>query len=220
MRRPAHRRPSALHSLLRRVGLAEMRTQEAELRATEEAEQNAHDVRLLRRMAETDPLIDLLNLRASGPLPQMRSSIFAAATRPPDLAVRIVVLLREVDVLGPQTFAKRLCKAVTEDVIEPMRACRLLSSAPIETQQHSDGVPFAGRFCPCCALPVAPRRRSIASGHPVSLWLMAFSGFACTHKARDRLATGRVRPAPPTRRGAQREAAQPAGPGGRVMTAL
>jgi diguanylate cyclase (GGDEF)-like protein len=55
---------TALRSLLRRIGLAEQRTQEAELRAAEGAEQYAHDIKLLRRMADTDPLTNLLNRRA------------------------------------------------------------------------------------------------------------------------------------------------------------
>lgn len=55
---------TALRSLLRRIGLAEQRTQEAELRASEGAEQYAHDVKILRRMADTDPLTNLMNRRA------------------------------------------------------------------------------------------------------------------------------------------------------------
>jgi diguanylate cyclase (GGDEF)-like protein len=55
---------TALRSLLRRIGFAEQRTHEAELRATEGAQQYAHDVQMLRRMAETDPLTNLMNRRA------------------------------------------------------------------------------------------------------------------------------------------------------------
>ena len=53
-----------MRSLLRRLGLAEQRTQEAESRAAEGAQQYAHDVQQLRRMADTDPLTNLMNRRA------------------------------------------------------------------------------------------------------------------------------------------------------------
>jgi diguanylate cyclase (GGDEF)-like protein len=55
---------TALRSLLRRIGFAEQRVQQAELRATEGAQQYAHDVQMLRHMAETDPLTNLMNRRA------------------------------------------------------------------------------------------------------------------------------------------------------------
>jgi diguanylate cyclase (GGDEF)-like protein len=55
---------TALRSLLRRIGFAEQRTQEAELRATENAAQYAEDMRALRRLADTDPLTNLMNRRA------------------------------------------------------------------------------------------------------------------------------------------------------------
>ncbi|MGH6769405.1 MAG: sensor domain-containing diguanylate cyclase [Xanthobacteraceae bacterium] len=55
---------TALRSLLRRIGFAEQRTQEAELRATENATQYAEDMRALRRLADTDPLTNLMNRRA------------------------------------------------------------------------------------------------------------------------------------------------------------
>lgn len=54
----------ALRSLLRRVGFAEERTREAELRASENARQFHDDVSKLRKLAETDDLTGLLNRRA------------------------------------------------------------------------------------------------------------------------------------------------------------
>lgn len=54
----------ALRSLLRRIGFAEERTREAELRASENARQFHDDVRKLRKLAETDDLTGLLNRRA------------------------------------------------------------------------------------------------------------------------------------------------------------
>jgi diguanylate cyclase (GGDEF)-like protein len=54
----------ALRSLLRRIGFAEERTKEAELRATENARQFKDDVTKLRRLADTDYLTDLMNRRA------------------------------------------------------------------------------------------------------------------------------------------------------------
>ena len=55
---------TALRSLLRRIWVAEERTHEAERRAAEGAEQYAHDIRVLRAMADTDPLTNLMNRRA------------------------------------------------------------------------------------------------------------------------------------------------------------
>ena len=54
----------ALRSLLRRIGLAEERTKEAELRATENAMQLQDDLRQLRQLADTDFLTGLMNRRA------------------------------------------------------------------------------------------------------------------------------------------------------------
>jgi diguanylate cyclase (GGDEF)-like protein len=54
----------ALRALLRRIGLAEQKTREAELRASEGVEQYLHDIKLLREMANTDPLTGLMNRRA------------------------------------------------------------------------------------------------------------------------------------------------------------
>jgi diguanylate cyclase (GGDEF)-like protein len=54
----------ALRSLLRRIGFAEERTKEAELRATENALQFKDDLTKLRRLADTDYLTDLMNRRA------------------------------------------------------------------------------------------------------------------------------------------------------------
>ncbi len=54
----------ALRSLLRRIGLAEERTKEAELRATENALQFQDDLVKLRQLADTDFLTVLLNRRA------------------------------------------------------------------------------------------------------------------------------------------------------------
>lgn len=55
---------SALRSLLRRIGFEHQRSQEAELRASENAAQFADDLRALRKLADTDPLTDLMNRRA------------------------------------------------------------------------------------------------------------------------------------------------------------
>jgi diguanylate cyclase (GGDEF)-like protein len=54
----------ALRSLMRRIGFAEERTREAELRASENAKQFHDDVSKLRRLAEIDDLTGLLNRRA------------------------------------------------------------------------------------------------------------------------------------------------------------
>jgi diguanylate cyclase (GGDEF)-like protein len=55
---------SALRSLLRRIGFEQQRSQQAELRASENAAQFADDMRALRRLADTDPLTNLMNRRA------------------------------------------------------------------------------------------------------------------------------------------------------------
>jgi diguanylate cyclase (GGDEF)-like protein len=49
---------------LRRIGFAEERTKEAELRASENALQFKDDISRLRRLADTDYLTDLMNRRA------------------------------------------------------------------------------------------------------------------------------------------------------------
>lgn len=54
----------ALRSLLRRIGFAEERTKEAELRATENAMQFKDDLTKLRRLADTDYLTGLMNRRS------------------------------------------------------------------------------------------------------------------------------------------------------------
>jgi diguanylate cyclase (GGDEF)-like protein len=54
----------ALRSLLRRIGFEQQRSQEAELRSSENAAQFAHDLRALRKLADTDPLTNLMNRRA------------------------------------------------------------------------------------------------------------------------------------------------------------
>ena len=54
----------ALRSLLRRIGFAEERTREAELRASENAQQFQHDLVKLQKMADTDFLTGLMNRRA------------------------------------------------------------------------------------------------------------------------------------------------------------
>ena len=54
----------ALRSLLRRIGFAEERTKEAELRATENAMQFKDDLVKLQNMADTDFLTGLMNRRA------------------------------------------------------------------------------------------------------------------------------------------------------------
>jgi diguanylate cyclase (GGDEF)-like protein len=54
----------ALRSLLRRIGFAEERTKEAELRASENALQFKDDIDKLRHLADTDYLTDLMNRRA------------------------------------------------------------------------------------------------------------------------------------------------------------
>ena len=54
----------ALRSLLRRIGLAEERTKEAELRATENAMQLQEDMLRLRQLAETDFMTGLMNRRS------------------------------------------------------------------------------------------------------------------------------------------------------------
>jgi diguanylate cyclase (GGDEF)-like protein len=55
---------SALRSLLRRVGVAEERTKEAELRATENAMQLQEDLLKLQKLADTDFLTGLMNRRS------------------------------------------------------------------------------------------------------------------------------------------------------------
>ncbi len=54
----------ALRSLLRRIGHAEERTKEAELRATENAQQLHEDMVKLRQLADTDFMTGLLNRRS------------------------------------------------------------------------------------------------------------------------------------------------------------
>jgi diguanylate cyclase (GGDEF)-like protein len=54
----------ALRSLLRRIGFAEERSKEAELRATENAMQFKDDLTRMRQLADTDFLTGLLNRRA------------------------------------------------------------------------------------------------------------------------------------------------------------
>lgn len=54
----------ALRSLLRRIGIAEERTKEAELRATENAMQLQEDMLKLRQLADTDFMTGLMNRRA------------------------------------------------------------------------------------------------------------------------------------------------------------
>jgi diguanylate cyclase (GGDEF)-like protein len=54
----------ALRSLLRRIGFEHERFEQAELRASENAAQFADDLRALRKLADTDPLTDLMNRRA------------------------------------------------------------------------------------------------------------------------------------------------------------
>ncbi|MBR0822847.1 sensor domain-containing diguanylate cyclase [Bradyrhizobium liaoningense] len=54
----------ALRSLLRRIGLAEERTREAEMRATENAMQLQEDMLKLRQLAETDFMTGLMNRRS------------------------------------------------------------------------------------------------------------------------------------------------------------
>lgn len=55
---------TALRSLLLRIGFVERMTQEAEAKAAEEAKRFASDIASLRKLAETDPLTNLLNRRA------------------------------------------------------------------------------------------------------------------------------------------------------------
>lgn len=55
---------TSLRSLLLRIGFVERLTQEAEAKAAEEAKKFAHDIASLRKLAETDPLTNLLNRRA------------------------------------------------------------------------------------------------------------------------------------------------------------
>ena len=55
---------TSLRSLLLRIGFVERLTQEAEAKAAEEARKFANDIASLRKLAETDPLTNLLNCRA------------------------------------------------------------------------------------------------------------------------------------------------------------
>lgn len=55
---------TSLRSLLLRIGFVERLTQEAQARAAEEARKFANDIASLRKLAETDPLTNLLNRRA------------------------------------------------------------------------------------------------------------------------------------------------------------
>lgn len=55
---------TSLRSLLLRIGFVERLTQEAEQKAAEEARKFADDIASLRKLAETDPLTNLLNRRA------------------------------------------------------------------------------------------------------------------------------------------------------------
>jgi len=55
---------TSLRSLMLRIGFVERLTQEAEAKAAEEAKRFANDIASLRKLAETDPLTNLLNRRA------------------------------------------------------------------------------------------------------------------------------------------------------------
>lgn len=55
---------TALRSLLLRIGFVERLTQEAEAKAAEDARKFADDLASLRKLAETDPLTNLMNRRA------------------------------------------------------------------------------------------------------------------------------------------------------------
>lgn len=55
---------TSLRSLLLRIGFVERLTQEAEAKAAEDARRFADDIASLRKLAETDPLTNLLNRRA------------------------------------------------------------------------------------------------------------------------------------------------------------
>ncbi|QUS38400.1 diguanylate cyclase [Tardiphaga alba] len=81
----------ALRSLLRRIGFAEERTKEAELRATENALQFKDDLSKLRRLADTDYLTELMN----------RRSFLAAANDAVEFALRyrrnIATLMIDID---------------------------------------------------------------------------------------------------------------------------
>jgi diguanylate cyclase (GGDEF)-like protein len=55
---------TSLRSLLLRIGFVERLTQEAEAKAAEEAKKFENDIASLRKLAETDPLTNLLNRRA------------------------------------------------------------------------------------------------------------------------------------------------------------
>lgn len=55
---------TSLRSLLLRIGFVERMTQEAEAKAAEDAKKFASDIASLRKLAETDPLTNLLNRRA------------------------------------------------------------------------------------------------------------------------------------------------------------
>jgi diguanylate cyclase (GGDEF)-like protein len=55
---------TSLRSLMLRIGFVERLTQEAEAKAAEDARRFADDIASLRKLAETDPLTNLLNRRA------------------------------------------------------------------------------------------------------------------------------------------------------------
>ncbi len=55
---------TSLRSLLLRIGFVERLTQEAEAKAAQEAKKFANDTASLRKLAETDPLTNLMNRRA------------------------------------------------------------------------------------------------------------------------------------------------------------
>ncbi len=55
---------ASLRSLLLRIGFVERLTQQAEQKAAEDARKFESDIASLRKLAETDPLTNLLNRRA------------------------------------------------------------------------------------------------------------------------------------------------------------
>ena len=55
---------TSLRSLMLRIGFVERLTQEAEAKAAEDARKFANDIASLRKLAETDPLTNLMNRRA------------------------------------------------------------------------------------------------------------------------------------------------------------
>jgi hypothetical protein len=116
----------ALRSLLRRIGFAEERTREAELRATENALQLKDDLVKLQKMADTDYLTGLMNRRAflvvaDDTVEFCRRYNRSMATRPDFVAYFLLALMSHTRADGSE--AKEVALRTTSPSCAAMSAC-------------------------------------------------------------------------------------------------